>query len=290
MTNEKVALEDIRNQQNYITEIIKENGLKVANALGNVFDKIEENVDEQMIIGGNNGSGKTTRLLVVSHKRQLPILCSNRHTKKAILESAKELELQIPDPIAVEELGSSVDQFEEILIDDLESVLTVLIGKRVPAMTTRSSLVNMYKSNCLVDKEKNIVPAAEMVRALGISAREFQELIKKNVVVKVESGMYDLTASMKNLGEYLLANDEEFKTGKREPEKILNTEDGHILVYSHSQKAFSGKEVQKIMTAADEIGMSVVVQPVCIKTFDLANRPKPRYKVHLYSTKEDKLS
>ena len=82
------------------------------------------------IINLGRGQGKTTRLLYASEFNDTPILCCNETHKKHLLYRAKELHLDIPEPIIVSDFFSQKirgKRIEEILVDDAEWVLQQLL-------------------------------------------------------------------------------------------------------------------------------------------------------------------
>lgn len=84
------------------------------------------------IINLPRGYGKTTRLLYASEFNNIPILCANDMQKKNLINMAKELLLQIPEPITVSEIA--LNRFEgngardkDILVDEATMVLQSLL-------------------------------------------------------------------------------------------------------------------------------------------------------------------
>ena len=85
------------------------------------------------IINLSRGNGKTTRLLYASEFNNAPILCANEIAKQHLLDSAKRLNLEIPEPITVYNLmtkGFVNESFRymDILIDEAPMVLQHLLG------------------------------------------------------------------------------------------------------------------------------------------------------------------
>ena len=80
------------------------------------------------IINLPRGQGKTTRLLYASEWQGIPILCGTYQQKRYLMDMAKELRLNIPEPIYVAEIlkGSSTMD-EDILIDEAHWVLQMLL-------------------------------------------------------------------------------------------------------------------------------------------------------------------
>ena len=95
------------------------------------------------IILDERGSGKTIRLVVESHVKNIPIMTVNRQMVKNIKESAKWLGLKIPEPICLDEFlknrhiqGRDNYNYESgILIDEAHSVLTELLKTKIHTIT-----------------------------------------------------------------------------------------------------------------------------------------------------------
>lgn len=84
------------------------------------------------IINLGRGQGKTTRLLYASEFNGTPILCSSLKQKDYLLNSAKKLRLNIPEPLCVcdvfsDKIRSNRDFDNGILVDDAESVLQQML-------------------------------------------------------------------------------------------------------------------------------------------------------------------
>ena len=100
------------------------------------------------IINLGRGMGKTTRLLYASEFNDYPILCATRSQKQDLIERAKVLRLNIPEPIVIDEItnkgqGSKVLE-KDLLVDEahwiLQSLLKLLGAKGdVKAITITSS-------------------------------------------------------------------------------------------------------------------------------------------------------
>ena len=103
------------------------------------------------IINLGRGKGKTTRLLYASEFNEAPILCATHQQKQYLVDMAKELSLNIPEPIQVGEIykrSNIIDK--DILVDEAPIVLEMLlrnIGMRgeVKAITLTSNGLNELK-------------------------------------------------------------------------------------------------------------------------------------------------
>lgn len=118
------------------------------------------------IINLGRQQGKTTRLLYASEFNDIPILCATYQQKHYLMDMAKELRLNIPEPIYVGEIskGDSVMD-KDILIDEAPWVLQMLLknmGMRgdVKAITLTSDEkvedCNEYINKLVKDYKKNV--------------------------------------------------------------------------------------------------------------------------------------
>lgn len=90
----------------------------------------------------SRGTGKTTRLVQESAKRQIPIVCPTNANAKIIFQRAKELNLQIPNPISVLDLNIEKHiGVGNILIDDADMCFVIYLNNKYhtnPQMITLS--------------------------------------------------------------------------------------------------------------------------------------------------------
>lgn len=73
------------------------------------------------------GSGKTTALIEESNKTQIPILVSDSRRANDIEYMAKDLGLDIPEPIVVGRTRGVINT--SVLVDDLDSVIGVMFRR-----------------------------------------------------------------------------------------------------------------------------------------------------------------
>lgn len=92
-----------------------------------------------MMIGGKRGCGKTTELIKKAHEEHLYILCVDRRRVFFIADMAKEMGLQIPFPISIDEIPLR-GYMNGILVDDVEDVLSALIRKPIIMASTNMEL------------------------------------------------------------------------------------------------------------------------------------------------------
>jgi len=85
------------------------------------------------IINLPRGRGKTTRLLYASEFNDTPILCANQTSKQHLLDSAKRLNLNIPEPITPSDVTmggvfKTSIRDQDILVDEAPMVLQSLLN------------------------------------------------------------------------------------------------------------------------------------------------------------------
>ena len=96
------------------------------------------------ILKMDRGAGKTFHLIRLSAILDSPILCATEQSKKYILDKAKEMWLEIPEPIVVNRNNFEIvmrGRNTDLLIDDLELVLKGLFGSDVVVATTSESVL-----------------------------------------------------------------------------------------------------------------------------------------------------
>lgn len=70
------------------------------------------------VINLGRGQGKTTRLLYASEFNDAPIICRDNCAKQNLLSRAKELGLEIPEPIAASEFTTKIVRGSDIATKD----------------------------------------------------------------------------------------------------------------------------------------------------------------------------
>lgn len=105
---------------------------------------------------GESRSGKTTRLIERSAKEGIYILVANKEIARCVADQAKEMGLDIPYPVTLDEYlrgnkfqGSSIRR-DGLLIDDLDMVLDLLfrgIPIRGVTLTDRGNVEKLKTGN-----------------------------------------------------------------------------------------------------------------------------------------------
>lgn len=100
------------------------------------------------ILNMNRGSGKTTELIKTSSITNAPIICRTRKMAKLIKERAKEMGLEIPNPMTIDMYKNEKYRYEKVLIDDIDLVLRMYLNAEVLYATTscevRIPISDMY--------------------------------------------------------------------------------------------------------------------------------------------------
>ena len=98
------------------------------------------------IIRANRGGGKTTELVKESNREWKYIVCKDQQRLDIIMETANHLGLDIPFPITVRELPISRGSFiKSVLIDDLEDILPMFIGRHIDIATTSCEIKDLSR-------------------------------------------------------------------------------------------------------------------------------------------------
>lgn len=118
------------------------------------------------IIYGSRGSGKTTEMIKLSSKNNIPILCRRDANIKLLKALAKSMDLKIPEPISLYRLrqiqiSSNFDNKNKIpskvYVVNTESIINHLLGTEVVGVTLDTTKVKtkrtVYKDN-IVDRIK----------------------------------------------------------------------------------------------------------------------------------------
>lgn len=92
------------------------------------------------VIQMNRGQGKTIYLIKKSAELKYPIICCSEAQRKIIKSTAKEMKLDIPDPIPINSINfkeklRGLNYFDKLLIDDLKYVLKRIFDKDIYAAT-----------------------------------------------------------------------------------------------------------------------------------------------------------
>ena len=84
------------------------------------------------IILGSRSSGKTKRLLELSAKNHVPVLCESEARVERLLAKAKGYGFQIPLPISIDRLDPTI---KEVYIDEIDFVFEQVLHAKIGAAT-----------------------------------------------------------------------------------------------------------------------------------------------------------
>lgn len=98
-----------------------------------------------MIIGGGRRCGKTVELIRIAKAEDLYILCSNKRRAEGIYRQARDMGLEIRYPITASELPMRTQHVREVLVDEMEDVLQMFIGKPIHTASTSFEMKPMER-------------------------------------------------------------------------------------------------------------------------------------------------
>lgn len=81
------------------------------------------------IVRMNRRTGKSTELIKLSNEKWYYIICTTRQRAEYLVNQAEKIGLDIPFPITVAELPLKSSYIRGVIIDDVDDVLQMLIGK-----------------------------------------------------------------------------------------------------------------------------------------------------------------
>lgn len=95
--------------------------------------------ETNMMIGGRRQCGKTTSLIRKASAENLYIVCASKERVRYVADLARRMEVDIPFPISLSEIPLR-GCMRNVLVDDVEDVLSALIGRRVVGASTSMEL------------------------------------------------------------------------------------------------------------------------------------------------------
>lgn len=76
------------------------------------------------------GCGKTTRMLYASEFNNAPIICCTDSRKHYVMDMAKSMKLNIPEPISISDIICNrikIEKFNKVLVDEIDDVLREIL-------------------------------------------------------------------------------------------------------------------------------------------------------------------
>lgn len=128
------------------------------------------------IINLPRGHGKTTRLLYASEFTNTPILCANQASKQHLQDSAKKLNLKIPEPITPSDVTmdgvfKTSMRNQDVLVDEAPMVLQSLLS--CLGMNGRIKAITLTEDDDNIPIERNcgltFVPLYDNGKTYGLS-------------------------------------------------------------------------------------------------------------------------
>ncbi len=133
------------------------------------------------ILSMERGSGKTTKLIKISNKTKAPIICRDKNMVGIIKKMAKEMKLEIPEPLSIYEkdkLRCSHNPSNCVLIDDVDSILSRILRCNVLYATTSCDITKIkmrkIKYPCLYKHFKGDIYCTKFV-SYPLSSEEFTD-------------------------------------------------------------------------------------------------------------------
>lgn len=93
------------------------------------------------------GKGKTIRMLYASEFNHIPILCPDNIAKQHLISKAKELEIDIPAPISVNDLSDAriAIDVSDMYVDEMPFVLQSLLKRISPNYRMVGGTITTYE-------------------------------------------------------------------------------------------------------------------------------------------------
>lgn len=92
----------------------------------------------------DRGTGKTTELILLSNKKQIPILTMHRDSARNIEDRAKQMGVEIPTPIfTIDYNRYKGRKNNKVLVDEIDLVLAALLGVQIEAYTLTEQTIDI---------------------------------------------------------------------------------------------------------------------------------------------------
>ena len=110
----------------------------------------------------DKGSGKTTGLIYTSESTDYPIVVSDNISKHYIIDMAKQIGCEIPEPLTVEDLRrANIYRGQNILFDNVESILERAINSYLDANVVCATMTNLLKEKNDDNKTEELTEKVE---------------------------------------------------------------------------------------------------------------------------------
>lgn len=90
------------------------------------------------IIYGGRQTGKTTELVKLSSKNNIPIIVPTINERQHIINIAKDLELKIPQPLVYYK-NIDISRHNSVYVDNIETLLSAILEVHISGITINNN-------------------------------------------------------------------------------------------------------------------------------------------------------
>ena len=160
-----------------------------------------------MIIGGKRYCGKSTELIKISNINKTPIVVKDRTRARFLKELAKEMKLDIPEPLIYYEKEKFIGTRNGMFIEDLEDILQdIFRGNRILEMTTSIPFKPMDE----ITKSNNygihhvVAPIEKVKKLILTNHKGYMNLrLKEKVIIVKHFAKFENDADLLEFLEYM---------------------------------------------------------------------------------------
>lgn len=97
------------------------------------------------LIHAERGKGKSTRLVIESYTKNMPIICAEEGHFILYKDIASDLGLRIPDPISINSylIRGNGKRYEGVLLDEVDLILEKILQVKVHMASTSCNLITL---------------------------------------------------------------------------------------------------------------------------------------------------
>lgn len=147
------------------------------------------------VIGGKRMCGKTTELLKQSAKEGHRILVAHNRVVDILVKKAKELSLEIPQPVAIQRLlVDDTHKGESLLVDEVEWVLSKMTGCQIISMSTSATMIEKEAFNNQIKESTFTEQFTKQVQLIEHIEKETRALKMELLRMRLDDfrvGLYD---------------------------------------------------------------------------------------------------
>ena len=108
-----------------------------------------------IMLNMGRSQGKTVELVRRSNRDWRYIVCKDDNRLKIILDTAKYLGLDIPNPITIRECPLRSSHIKSVLMDDMEDILEFMVGKPIDLATSSCQVIGKNYQH-QIDNQKEL--------------------------------------------------------------------------------------------------------------------------------------